>query len=567
MDIKIDGTRIRTTSAYDARVLRALPKIEGMKKWGNNRSLSFDNTPYNIRIWKQTFPDCMILDETASGSTQEPADGVFDVVSTRPSFEYKTQPRNHQKAAIEKLMKHKSCGLFMDIGTGKSWTGIAFMGMRWCNNEIDQVLIIAKNGIHEQWIGEQFPRHMSPVVPWKSWVWKTAGKKAAREFDDLLQFDGLRVFAINTEGISTAKAEAAIFKFLDNAKGRTFIIIDESQDIKTMNSNRTVAAIRYGNLAKYKMIMTGTPIAKTVVDLYSQFYFLDPDILGFKYLTTFRNYFCDFMPSEFGPVVTGHKNIEELYNKIDPYVFRITSAEALDLPPQVFVRRKFVLSKRQYDMIDDLKRQFFAQIDEDSVVAVKNAVSLITRIQQISCGFVVSEDGVVTHLTENPRIDAMMDVIEQRGGKIVIWCRFHEDVELVMKRLGKKAVDYYGKTSEAQRAINKQLFSDPNSGVEYFVASPEAAGTGMDGLQHVCATAIYFSNSFNSLARWQSEGRIWRDGTTGTVMYFDLIAKGSPDNRILANLKDKKDIADLTLDEYRKLIESEGADEFHDMST
>jgi SNF2 family DNA or RNA helicase len=156
----------------------------------------------------------------------------------------------------------------------------------------------------------------------------------------------------------------------------------------------------------------------------------------------------------------------------------------------------------------------------------------------------------------------MMDIIEQRGGKIVIWCRFHEDIEIVMKKLGSKAVDYYGKTSEAQRSINKQLFLDPNSGVEYFVASPEAAGTGMDGLQHVCQTAIYYSNSFNSLARWQSEGRIWRDGTTGTAMYFDLIAKGSPDNRILANLKDKKDISDLTLDEYRKLIESEAAEEF-----
>jgi SNF2 family DNA or RNA helicase len=80
-------------------------------------------------------------------------------------------------------------------------------------------------------------------------------------------------------------------------------------------------------------------------------------------------------------------------------------------------------------------------------------------------------------------------------------------------------------------------------------------------LQGICRTNVYYSNSFNSLARWQSEGRTWRDGTTGSVVYIDLVAKGSPDSRILQNLKDKKSISDLALDEYRKLIELEDNDE------
>jgi SNF2 family DNA or RNA helicase len=153
-----------------------------------------------------------------------------------------------------------------------------------------------------------------------------------------------------------------------------------------------------------------------------------------------------------------------------------------------------------------------------------------------------------------------VNVLEQREGKAIIWCRFNEDIRRVMKKLGDKTVDYYGETSPKARQQNLDLFLNANSSVRYLVASPEAAGTGLN-LQGICRTNVYYSNSFNSLARWQSEGRTWRDGTTGSVVYIDLVAKGSPDSRILQNLKDKKSISDLALDEYRKLIAMEDNDE------
>lgn len=562
MNIKIEGNRARTTSVYDFRLIRALPKLEGMKRWASGKVFTFENTPYNLEVWKQTFPAAKIEFSDPAGSTAVVEDGLFDVPEDRPTFVFKTQPRAHQKQALEKMFNKTECtntfGLFMDIGTGKSWTGIAAMGIRWCVGESDHVLIVAKNGVHAQWVNQQIPQHMSPVVPWKAWVW-SKGKKADAAFQDMLDFNGLKIFAINIDAIITPAAEAKILEFLKRAAGRATMIVDESQDIKNITAMRTKAAIKFGNLCKYRMIMTGTPLAKNLVDAFSQFKFLDERIFGHRYVTTFRARYCQLRDNGFGLEIIGHKNVEEFYRKADPHIFRITATEVLDLPPKVYVQQHFTLTDEQKRLLKELRTTFMTQTAGGANISVPNAAALITRMQQISCGFVIDENGAVRELP-NPRLTELLNVLEQREGKAIIWCRFNEDVKRVKKALGASAVDYYGGTNANDRTKNIEAFLSADSRISYLVASPEAAGTGLN-LQGICRTNIYYSNSFNSLARWQSEGRTWRDGTTGSVTYIDLIAKGSPDSRILSNLRDKKSISDLALDEYRKLIMMEEADE------
>lgn len=572
MDVRIDGNRVRTVSTYDARILRALSRLEGQKRWGQNRSFSFENTPHNLSVWRQVFPEAAVDDPMAiaapaavEGGHKRPSGGhppaaLFEAAldrPTRPPYVHKSPPRRHQARALEKLAGQPASGLFMDIGTGKSWTAMTLMGMRWCAGQSDYALIVAKNGIHIQWIEEQLPKHMSPIVPWKAFIW-SKGKRAERQYEEMLKFEGLKIFSINTEAIPTRTAEPFLIRFLNEAKGAAGIYVDESQDIKNIQAERTKAALKLGHLCKFRMIMTGTPIAKNVIDLFSQFKFLDERIFGHRYLTSFRSEYCIVEQTQFGPQIVGHKNTEQLYAKVDPYIFRITADEALDLPPKVYERRSFVLSDEQLQLMKQLKQNFFTELNNGAQATVKNAPSLVTRLQQISCGFLPMDDGSVRQLP-NPRMAELKNIIEQRSGKIVIWCRFNIDIENVCRELGESAAHYYGKTTEAGRAKAKAEFMDPDSKILYLVASPEAAGTGMDGLQGVCQTNIYYSNSFNSLARWQSEGRTWRDGTSGTVTYFDLVARKSPDLGILANLKKKKSISDLTLDEYRKLIEMEDA--------
>jgi SNF2 family DNA or RNA helicase len=554
LNIKIEGKRVRTTSEYDARILRALNRLEGMKRWGSNRTFSFDNSAYNIEVWRSVFPDCKVETEDPAESDTEATSALFDVPGDRPTFQFKTPPRDHQKKALEKLKSLPAFGLFMDVGTGKSWTAIAFMGQRWCAGLSDHVLLIAKNGVHRQWVTEQIPEHMSEAVQWRAWIYGKS-KKSEREFDELMAFDGLKIMAINIDAIATAGGEAKILAFLKQARGKATMIIDESQDIKNMTATRTKTAIKLGSLCRYRMIMTGTPIAKNVIDLFSQFKFLDENILGFRYITAFKNQYCIMRETPFGKIIAGSKNIEQLYRVIDPYIFRITSEEALDLPPKVYVRREFALSDAQLKAMKELQKQFFTDLGNGQISSVTTAATLLTRMQQISCGFLPTDDKTITRFP-NPRMEELKTLIEQREGKIIIWCRFNQDIEFVMRELKQEAVDYYGKTPESQRKKNLDLFMDKDSRVRFLVASPEAAGTGLN-LQGLCNTNIYYSNSFNALARWQSEGRTWRDGTKGTVTYFDLVAQKSPDKRILSNLRDKKSVSDMTLDDFRKLFAME----------
>ena len=525
MNIKIEGNRVKTVSEYDVRMIRALPKLEGMKRWTNNRAFTFENTPYNIEVWKSVFPFAVIENEEAEGKTAVVEDGLFESDQYRPSFEYKTPPRDHQKRAIQKMFSKKDSpnvfGLFMDIGTGKSWTGIAAMGIRWCSNESDHVLLVAKNGVHAQWVNEQIPAHMSPSVPWKAWIW-SKGKKAEMAFEEMMKFDGLKIFAINVDALITGPAEQKILRFLKAAKGKATMIVDESQDIKNISASRTKMAIRYGSLCKYKMIMTGTPLAKNLVDAFSQFSFLDEKIFGHRYVTTFRARYCQLRDNGFGLEIVGHKNVEEFYKKIEPHIFRINADEVLDLPPKVYVSQPFTLSDEQKKLMKDLRQTFMAKLAGGAEISVPNAAALVTRMQQISCGFAVDETGAIKDLP-NPRLTELLNVLDQREGKAIIWCRFNEDIKRVMKVIGDSAVDYYGGTSNNDRTANVKDFLNPGSSISYLVASPEAAGTGLN-LQGICRTNIYYSNSFNSLARWQSEGRTWRDGTTGTVTYIDLVA-------------------------------------------
>lgn len=552
MNVKIDGRMVRTTSPYNSKMMQALNRLEGAKRWGVNRTFSFENTPYNLEVWRQVFPEAIFENADAQDGPAVVEDGLFDLPSDRPSFRFKTQPRAHQRKALQKIGALSECGLFMDVGTGKSWTAIAMMGQRWCEGKSDHVLLVAKNGVHRQWVTEEIPKHMSEAVPYKAVVFGKT-KKAERQFQEMLRSEGLKIFAINIDALITKLGEERVMEFIKAARSKCTMIVDESQDIKNMGARRTKNAIAFGNLCKYRMIMTGTPIAKNVIDLFAQFKFLNGAILGHKYMTTFRNEYCYIRQTDFGPLITGYKNLDKLYSRIDPFIFRITSEEALDLPPKVYVTRQFSLSDEQKKLMKELRQQFYTIPADNSVASVSNAAGLLTKLQQISCGYLPMDDGSFTELP-NPRLDELLSIVEQRHGKIIIWCRFNRDVETVYNALRPEAVHYYGATTQDGREKAKKEFMDPNSPIRFLVASPEAAGTGLN-LQGLCQTNIYYSNSFNSLARWQSEGRTWRDGTTGSVTYFDLIAAKSPDAKILKNLQDKKSISDLTLDEFRKVFD------------
>lgn len=546
MDINIKGNRVQSVSnKLDVlTIARIQNKFEGLKKFLGSGHFSFENTPHNINLWMITFPDAKINDLNKQSE-------ILEQFSRREKFEFKTKPYKHQKEGFEKLKDRKCFAILAEQGTGKSKLLTDLIGYKWCEGEIDAVIILSPKGVHFQWVEEQLPTHMSEVVPYKSWAWNNT-KKELQKFEDMMDGSGqLEVVTMNLDAIKYGGFDF-LKKFIKKHKGKVLMAIDEAHMIKTYQAERTKKAIELGGLCDVRGILTGTPIAKNIADLFSQYKFLDERVLGFKYFKGFKAQYCEVRWNGFGEEIIGAKNLEQLYQRLDPVSLRATKSE-LDLPPKMYDEYAFDLSDEQKRAYKEIKTQFLTQLDKDEKVSVTNAASAITRLQQISSGYLPKEDGSI-HLYQNPRLDALKSIIETIDGKVIVWARFNHDIEIISKTFGKEAVSYYGGTSTEQREQAIKKFMDPDSEVRFFVSNPAAGGTGLN-LQGLCTTAIYYTNDYNAVSRWQSEDRIHRIGTKGTCTYIDLVARGTVDKRILSNLRSKKALSDLALDEVRKMFE------------
>ena len=330
------------------------------------------------------------------------------------------------------------------------------------------------------------------------------------------------------------------------------ILVHNSHNCKSGSADRTKAAIKLGKLATYRRIATGTPIAKNVVDAWSQFMFLDPNILGHNYMTSFRSRYC-IMGGFEGKQIIGQRNLEEFYGLIAPHAFRLTKAETLDLPEKIYVQRSYEMSDECKKHYKALKKTMMTALENGEIVDVNNAVTLMLRLQQVVCGYLPKDDDSFEEFDDG-RLDVLDDVISQVEGPVIVWARFRRDIERIMRRLGDDAVSYYGETSNEDRAKNVKAWLAGEK--RFFVSNPQAGGTGLN-LQGSCQVNVMYSNGFSAIARWQAEDRTHRMGTTGAVTYIDLVAEKSVDKAILRNLRDKKSISDLTFDQIRQAIISE----------
>lgn len=541
---------------------RLLLGMEGRKRWEGADSLRFETTEHNLRLFREVFPGSEERDsrEIASALGAIAADAVLGEGGTdiagkgdhtptamqEPRF--RVQPYPFQLRTFERFRDAPAFALFGEAGTGKTKTLIDIMCHRWRNRTLTGVLIFTRKGVHHQWVEEQLPEHMWENVFWEAEAWN--GKRWAMAPSN---GDALQIWTTNVDSVKSDRARALLEPFI-KAHGRGLMVaVDESQDIKNASAIRSKKIKAIGDRVRQRVIMSGTPIAKDLTDEWAQFRFLDDRILGHRYKTTFMAQYC-ILGGWSGHSVVGHRNVEHFNSLVNPYIFRVTKADELDLPPKVYDHVVFDLSDEQKRHMRELKDSFITRLSTGEISSVTHAATMLTRVQQLTCGHLVTDAGESITLESNPRFDALLNLIDQREGKTIIWCRFNRDIELLSERFGAQCVTYYGATSPNARERAKETFLDPQSGVRFFVANPAAAGVGLN-LQGECRTAIYYSNSFNAIERWQSEDRIHRIGTTGTVTYFDLIARGSFDRKILANLRAKKNLSDWVLDDIRRLVD------------
>ena len=575
-----DGRVARAAIPFGVQADGVMKRLEGFKTRLKDNRLSFTDSHNNLALIRKHFPDVPIEmpgDDLRKAKRSDSPIGVYE--QRQDMLRYK-----HQDEAFEACKDAEFFGLYMEQGTGKTRVAADKAGRHFALGQITGLLVVTFKGVHRQWAEQQLPEHFGTIngfkmefdaVIWdkKSIKWKAVPKHK------------LAVFCMTFSGVSTGIGKQAVEHFCKMHAGALMTVVDESHAIKTYDSIRTENCISIGLVSRFRLAMTGTPIPARLEDEWSQSMFLSESIFGHRFVSTFRSEFVRDSDKDYDPSIDDEPaHVTKFKRKMAPHTFRVTKDEALDLPPKIKEQYTFELNPKARKAYTDLKKNFLVdmaelahfdapgdgkELDEHEqneiiaairarrpdAVTVQNAAVLLMRLQQITCGLLVGEKDETTgvayeEVIGTERLDALAELLTSKcaeDGKIAIWARFTRDLEMINEYIAKnklgKAVLYHGGIQKFDE--NRRLFMEDPS-VRFFLGNVAKGGAGLN-LQGACRTVIYYSNSFNSVDRWQSEDRFHRIGTTHPVRYFDLVAKLTVDNALLKNLQDKASFAEVVL--------------------
>jgi len=472
------------------------------------------------------------------------------------NYKFKTKPYAHQLTALEKSWNKENFAYFMEMGTGKTKVLIDNMSMLYDKGKVDGALIIAPKGVIKTWYEQELPAHLPNHIENVTVLWQANITKGQQEkLESLFETEtALHILIMNVEALSTDKGVKFAGKFLNSHK--VIMAIDESTTIKTPTAKRTKNIIGLGKYAKYKRIMTGSPVTKNPLDLYSQCEFLDPYLLDFTSYYAFRNRYAEMKTMHLRgrsiQVVDEFKNLGELSDTVKTFSERILKEDCLDLPPKNFTKRHIILTSEQRKAYDQMKKAAMAVLN-GKVTTTMTVLTQLMRLHQITCGHFTADDGSV-QLIENNRIKELMNVLEETEGKAIIWANYQRDITNIIQNIVKvygpgSVVDYYGLTPQEERQDNIKKFQNDDN-CRFIVGTTQTGGYGITLTQ--ANTVIYYSNGYDLEKRLQSEDRAHRIGQTKSVTYVDLIAEDTVDEKIVKALRDKINIASEVLGEELK---------------
>ena len=472
------------------------------------------------------------------------------------NYKFKTKPYAHQLTALEKSWNKETYAYFMEMGTGKTKVLIDNLAMLYDKGKVDGALIIAPKGVVKTWYEQELPTHLPNHIESKNILWQSNITKTQREkLESLFEIgQDLHILIMNVESLSTDKGVKFASKFLSSHK--TLMAIDESTTIKTPTTKRTKNIISLGKYAKYRRIMTGSPITKNPLDLFSQCEFLDPWLLNYDSFYAFRNRYAEmktmYLHGRSIQIVDAFQNLGELSDKVKGFSYRVLKEDCLDLPPKNFIKRHVALTPDQKRIYEQMKKEAMAILN-GKVTTTMTVLTQLMRLHQITCGHFTADDGS-TQSVESNRLDELMSILEDIEGKAIIWANYQlsvgEIIQRIIKEHGKDSyVHYYGLTSQEDRQDNIRKFqNDPDC--RFLIGTPQTGGYGITLTQ--ANTGIYFSNGYDLEKRLQSEDRAHRIGQKKTVTYIDLIAEDTVDEKIVEALGKKINIASEVMGEELK---------------
>ena len=436
-------------------------------------------------------------------------------------------------------LRSQGAALLMEMGTGKSLTAIAITGALSQAGRIRRVLIVAPLSILGVW-EEEFQKFAA--FPYALAVLSGSSDK---KLDTLRHMTGtaLQVVVVNYE--SAWRLEKAL-----TAWHPDLIIADEGHKIKTHNIAASKAMHRMGAKASYRLLLTGTVITNKAIDVFSQYKFLNPAIYGNSFYA-FRNRYFDMVGyGNHTPVLK--KSMEgELTEKLHSISYRATKAECLDLPETTDVIRQIELEPAALRIYRGLVKESYAELASGEVTAT-NILTRLLRLSQLTGGFLGNDETAAVEQVSAAKLSALEDILDgamAEGKKLVIIARFIPEIRAICKLLEKRGLGYSCITGEVKNRDEQVARFQKEPEVMAFVGQIATAGLGIT--LTAASTMVFYSLDYSMSNFEQTKARIHRVGQRMPCTYLYLVARGTVDEKVLAALESKADLARTLVDDYR----------------
>ena len=490
--------------------------------------------------------------------------------------DFKTDPYLHQLKEFETSSDMAARALLWQMRTGKTKVVIDTACHLFKERKIDAVVVIAPNGVHENWLRRELPIHHWDTVEREHLAWRTkvAGTAMGKESGWVAKEDRecwrheheafwdkaksmltdrrLVWFSFNSESMTRADVRRLIARIVRHRK--ILIVFDESHDFRTPGSKRTKMARALAKKCPFRRILTGTPVTNSPLHAYSQYELLQEGALGFGRYGDFKDRYSVYKmettrKGQRYPKLDRYVNLDELQERMAPWSSVVLRSDCNDLPDLVRRTRQVELSDEQARLYRELHRQFILDVDGVEVSIGENT-SRLTKLQQVVSGFLIDEfKDVHTVPGPNPRLEALRDEVYLCPGKIIVWCRFREDMDRVASTLtadGHEVIQYHGRTSDEDKARARELFAPGAvNDVKALVGYPTV---GLD--LSAAAEIVWYSHTFDAIMREQADERATAMG--GENVPIADFSAGGVDDYILENVLNKVSIAEALAGEGMK---------------
>lgn len=461
------------------------------------------------------------------------------------SYSFKTKPFAHQLGALNKMFNTKAFALFMEMRTGKSKTFIDYAAAHHGIGQCDSVVVVCPYSIRKNWEVE-----LSTHCPHPYSVHLLDTTKP-KKFDEWVGTPGFRWLIVGVESLAAGSAKTYVERFLLTTVSG-LMGVDESSKIKNASAVRSKECARLGRMAERRIIMTGTPIANGPMDIYMQFEFLDPNIIGVGDFYSFRNRYA-IMGGYDDKQVVGYQNLDELMEVVSPFIYQVARKDVFDLPPKIREVRRVRMNPEQSKLYKSMLKNKSVGTGDDTLTA-QTALEKMLRLQEITGGVVAYENptGKPKFLHKRiggsaPKVVELLSVLEEITGSVIVWCAYREEIAMVAEALRDKygsneVVEIHGGIDEDDRHRNVyELFQTRMS--RFLVGNAATGGMGLK--MSAAETVIYYSNTFNYTDRVQSEDRTQSSDQTKKVLYIDILCEDTVDELILEALDNKQDVSDF----------------------